>query len=60
MEIISEIEVSKQQHQAITTLRNRSFPEHQVQRSYYKQLPHMRALILQAITPYACAPTGTR
>ncbi|MFM2642551.1 GNAT family N-acetyltransferase [Vibrio chagasii] len=44
MEIISEIEVSKEQHQAITTLRNSSFPEHQVQRSYYKQLPHMRAL----------------
>lgn len=44
MEIISEIEVSKEQHQAITTLRNSAFPEHQVQRSYYKQLPHMRAL----------------
>ncbi|MEA5316929.1 GNAT family N-acetyltransferase, partial [Vibrio parahaemolyticus] len=25
-------------------LRNKSFPEHQVTRSYYKQLPHMRAL----------------
>lgn len=44
MEIISEIEVSKEQHQAITTLRNSAFPEYQVQRSYYKQLPHMRAL----------------
>ncbi len=44
MEVISEIEVSKEQHQAITTLRNSAFPEHQVQRSYYKQLPHMRAL----------------
>ncbi|CAH6923727.1 GNAT family N-acetyltransferase [Vibrio chagasii] len=44
MEVISEIEVSKEQNQAITTLRNSAFPEHQVQRSYYKQLPHMRAL----------------
>ncbi|MDA0155698.1 GNAT family N-acetyltransferase [Vibrio sp. Makdt] len=47
MEVISEIEVSKQQHQAITTLRNSAFPEHQVQRSYFKQLPHMRALQLE-------------
>ncbi|MDD1827070.1 GNAT family N-acetyltransferase [Photobacterium sp. ZSDE20] len=44
MEIISEIEVSKEQHQAITALRNSAFPDHQVERSYYKQLPHMRAL----------------
>ncbi|CAK1834000.1 Acetyltransferase (GNAT) family protein [Vibrio crassostreae] len=44
MEIISEIEVSKEQHQAITDLRNSAFPDHQVERSYYKQLPHMRAL----------------
>ena len=44
MEIISEIEVSKEQHQAITALRNSAFPDHQVERSYYKQLSHMRAL----------------
>ncbi|HCH1023369.1 TPA: GNAT family N-acetyltransferase [Vibrio parahaemolyticus] len=44
MDIYPEIELSKEQHNAIEVLRNKSFPEHQVARSYYKQLPHMRAL----------------
>ncbi|UTV29405.1 GNAT family N-acetyltransferase [Photobacterium atrarenae] len=44
MKIIPEIEVTDREHDAITQLRNASFPDHQVERSYYKQLPHMRAL----------------
>ncbi|HAS6726905.1 TPA: GNAT family N-acetyltransferase [Vibrio parahaemolyticus] len=44
MDIYPEIELSKEQHNSIEVLRNKSFPEHQVTRSYYKQLPHMRAL----------------
>ncbi|ELP2658880.1 GNAT family N-acetyltransferase [Vibrio parahaemolyticus] len=44
MDIYPEIDLSKEQHNAIEVLRNKSFPEHQVARSYYKQLPHMRAL----------------
>ncbi|CAM3033354.1 GNAT family N-acetyltransferase [Vibrio rarus] len=44
MDIVHEIDVTNQQHQAITKVRNQAFPEHQVPRSYYKQLPHMRAL----------------
>ncbi|HHF3111303.1 TPA: GNAT family N-acetyltransferase [Vibrio diabolicus] len=44
MDIYPEIELSKAQHNAIEALRNKSFPEHQVDRSYYKQLPHMRVL----------------
>ncbi|BEI25341.1 GNAT family N-acetyltransferase [Vibrio fluvialis] len=44
MEIYPEIELSKKQHDEIEALRNRSFPDYQVARSYYKQLPHMRAV----------------
>ena len=44
MDIVFEINVTEVQHKAIESLRNHSFPEHQVNRSYYKQLPHMRAL----------------
>ncbi len=44
MDIIYEIDVTKAQHKSIEILRNLSFPEHQANRSYYKQLPHMRAL----------------
>ncbi|TOH77838.1 GNAT family N-acetyltransferase, partial [Vibrio parahaemolyticus] len=44
MDIYPEIELSKEQHNSIEVLRNKSFPEHQATRSYYKQLPHMRAL----------------
>ncbi len=36
--------MTKAQHKSIEVLRNQSFPEHQANRSYYKQLPHMRAL----------------
>jgi predicted N-acetyltransferase YhbS len=44
MDIYPEIELSREQHSEIQSLRNQSFPEDQVARSYYKQLPHMRAL----------------
>ncbi|ORT48799.1 acetyltransferase [Vibrio sp. qd031] len=44
MEIIQEIDVCERHHKAIETLRNQAFPEHRVNRSYFKQLPHMRAL----------------
>ena len=44
MDIYSEIDLSTKQHREIQTLRNKSFPEHQVDRSYYEQLPHMRGL----------------
>ena len=47
MDIIPEIDLSREQHDAIRTLRNSSFPEHQAERSYFKQLPHMRALEYQ-------------
>ncbi len=44
MKIVYEIDVTKEQHDAIESLRNQVFPDHQANRSYYKQLPHMRAL----------------
>ncbi|PID29198.1 MAG: GNAT family N-acetyltransferase [Candidatus Cloacimonadota bacterium] len=44
MDIIHEIDVTETQHNSIKVLRNHSFPEHKVNRSYYKQMPHMRAL----------------
>ncbi len=44
MNIVNEIDLTKAQQKAIETLRNQSFPDHQVERSYFKQLPHMRAL----------------
>ena len=44
MDIYPEIDLSKAQHDKIELLKNLSFPEHQAARSYYKQLPHMRAL----------------
>lgn len=47
MKFFSEIDLSSAQHDAITVLRNQSFPEHTVARSYFKQLPHMRALAYQ-------------
>lgn len=47
MKILSEIEVTAEQHRAITALRNAAFPEHQSDNSYFKQLPHMRALTYQ-------------
>ncbi|NNG00147.1 MAG: GNAT family N-acetyltransferase [Desulfobacteraceae bacterium] len=47
MDIYPEIELSSVQHTEIETLRNKSFPDHQVPRSYYKQLPHLRAVKYQ-------------
>lgn len=44
MNIKPELDVTSDEHAAITALRNDAFPDHQVARSYYKQLPHMRAL----------------
>lgn len=44
MKIIPEIELTEKEHESISALRNDSFPEHQVPRSYYKQLPHYRCL----------------
>ncbi len=52
MDIYPEIELSKEQHNSIEVLRNKSFPEHQVTRSYYKQLPHMRALKYWALVTF--------
>jgi predicted N-acetyltransferase YhbS len=49
MEIIRTIEfdISKDTHQQITQLRNSCFPvENAKPRSYYKQLPHFRYLVL--------------
>ncbi|HFK4370176.1 TPA: GNAT family N-acetyltransferase, partial [Vibrio parahaemolyticus] len=42
MEIVQEIDVSELHHKAIEALRNQAFPDSQVSRSYFKQLPHMR------------------
>lgn len=44
MNIKPELDVTSDEHAAITALRNEAFPDHQVARSYYKQLPNMRAL----------------
>ncbi len=44
MKIIAEIDLTAKQHRQIQKLRNSSFPEHKVDRSYYKQLPHYRVL----------------
>jgi predicted N-acetyltransferase YhbS len=48
MDITPEINLTKLDHKAIKELRNQSFPEHQADRSYFKQLPHMRALEYQS------------
>ena len=47
MKIKPELELTKEEHQAIMTLRNAAFPDHQSTHSYYKQLPHYRALKFQ-------------
>lgn len=44
MQIIHEIDVDAPLHGRIEALRNDAFPEYAVARSYYKQLPHLRAL----------------
>ncbi|HHF2973802.1 TPA: GNAT family N-acetyltransferase, partial [Vibrio diabolicus] len=41
------IDVSELHHKSIEALRNQAFPDNQVSRSYFKQLPHMRALHFQ-------------
>ncbi len=47
MKIIPEIDVSLELHQAIKQLRNASFPDHQTEQSYFKQLPHLRVVEYQ-------------
>ncbi|WP_199455067.1 GNAT family N-acetyltransferase [Vibrio owensii] len=47
MNIVPELDLSPAEHLAIKHLRNAAFPEHQSDRSYYKQLPHYRALEFQ-------------
>jgi len=42
--IINELDVDAKTHDAIAALRNLSFPGYEVDRSYYKQLPHYRCL----------------
>lgn len=54
MKVCPEIEVSNAQHEAIQALRNKTFPDHQVSRSYYKQLLHMRALQYQGNQLIGC------
>lgn len=44
MQIKPEIELTSIEHEAVTELRNQSFPSFEFDRSYFKQLPHMRAL----------------
>lgn len=44
MNIIPEIDLSFEQQNEIQALRNQAFPDHQAPRTYYKQLPHLRAL----------------
>ncbi len=44
MKIVPEIEMNTDTKHSIQELRNSCFPEHQVARSYYKQLPHYRVL----------------
>ncbi|MCB9474157.1 MAG: GNAT family N-acetyltransferase [Candidatus Delongbacteria bacterium] len=41
---IRECEITARQHAQLADLRNASFPDHQKQRSYYKQLPHARLI----------------
>lgn len=47
IQIIPEPQLTNTQHHAITNLRNSAFPDHQVKRSYFKQLPHSRVLLMQ-------------
>ena len=44
LNILAEIDLDSCTHFVIQELRNSSFPDHQVERSYFKQLPHYRAL----------------
>jgi len=40
--IYQEYEIPTQWHEELTNLKSRCFPNHQHDRSYYKQLPHFR------------------
>jgi len=44
LKIIPEIDLTQDEDDSIVALRNDSFPDFQVPRSYYKQLPHYRCL----------------
>jgi len=44
LKIIAEINLKKAESASIKQLRNSSFPNAQVDRTYYKQLPHYRCL----------------
>lgn len=44
MQIIHEINLDKNTEKLITELRNNCFPDFTIDRSYYKQLPHIRCL----------------
>jgi predicted N-acetyltransferase YhbS len=44
LKILPEIELDECMHLTIQKLRNASFPDTQLKRSYFKQLPHYRAL----------------
>lgn len=49
-ERIAEWELKPELDNQITALRNKCFPDHAVNRSYYKQRPHLRELIWDADT----------
>lgn len=44
-ELKIEHEISHDEHEQITKLRNKSFPDASRERSYFKQLPHFRILV---------------
>jgi len=44
MQFIHEINIDKPTEKSIIKLRNQSFPDFTIDRSYYKQLPHIRCL----------------
>lgn len=44
LRIIPEIDVNELEHSQISELRNSCFPDHVLDRSYYKQLPHYRVV----------------
>jgi N-acetylglutamate synthase-like GNAT family acetyltransferase len=44
IDIYQEYEIPTKWHEELTTLKNRCVPEHQKDRSYFKQLPHFRLI----------------
>ena len=48
MKVVSEIDLTSDDYESISSLRNASFPDHRVPRSYFKQLPNYRLLNYQA------------